>query len=101
MDNKLDYPLELEDVINKLSRDQLIHLNRYLVDRINAFQELDLLKAKSKFLVGDRVKFEYEGTSYFGRVTKKNKKTVSVHTDDHKDWNISPNLLSKLHPASQ
>jgi hypothetical protein len=93
-------PVEIESVIDRLSEAQLCQLQNRVVDRIKAFRELNALKAKSTLFVGDQVRFDYEQVSYFGVITKKNRVTISVRTQDQKNWNISPHLLTKLHSAS-
>ncbi|MCJ7615763.1 MAG: hypothetical protein MUO43_04405, partial [Desulfobacterales bacterium] len=52
-----------------------------------------------RFNIGDRVTFQPEGgTAIFGMLTRYNKKTVTVITDDGQRWNISPGLLRKEKP---
>ena len=48
---------------------------------------------------GDRVSFHPAGQGpVAGTLTRYNKKTVTVITDDGRQWNVSPNLLSKVLP---
>jgi hypothetical protein len=47
-----------------------------------------------EFRIGDRVTFEPEGgTPVFGILTRYNKKSVTVITDDGHRWNVSPRFL--------
>jgi hypothetical protein len=60
------------------------------------------MKAHAKMLefkIGDRVAFQAEGgTSVQGMLTRYNRKTVTVITDDGRHWNVSPALLSRVAP---
>lgn len=64
-----------------------------------AERESDRQSAKNQFRVGDRVRFvRKSGEVLQGTVTKKNRKSVSVQTDDQPEgrwWNIPPSMLEK------
>jgi hypothetical protein len=46
------------------------------------------------FRIGDRVTFQPEGRPpLFGIITRYNKKTVTVITDNGQHWNVTPGLL--------
>src|SRR5208337_3393914 len=50
-----------------------------------------------EFRIGDRVAFRPSGQGRVeGLLTRYNKKTVTVITDDGRQWNVSPNLLSRV-----
>jgi len=52
-----------------------------------------------EFRIGDRVTFQPEGHSpVAGMLTRYNKKTVTVITDDGERWNVSPGFLRKAEP---
>jgi hypothetical protein len=52
------------------------------------------------FRIGDRVTFRPSGQApVLGMVTRYNKKTVTVITDEGRQWNVSPALLSKAVPS--
>src|SRR3954452_16071514 len=54
-----------------------------------------------QFKIGDRVVFQAEGgRPVEGMLTRYNRKTVTVITDDGRQWNVSPALLSKAVPAT-
>ena len=49
-----------------------------------------------EFKIGDRVTFQPQGRSpVVGMLTRYNKKTVTVITDDGQRWNVSPGFLDK------
>jgi hypothetical protein len=55
-----------------------------------------------KFKIGDRVTFHPEGLPpVVGMLTRYNRKTVTVITDDGQHWNVSPNLLRKVVSQSE
>ena len=48
------------------------------------------------FRIGNRVTFQPEGRpALFGTITRYNKKTVTVITDNGQHWNVAPGLLRK------
>lgn len=52
------------------------------------------------FRIGDRVSFQPEGNrGVVGMLTRYNRKTVTVITDDGQRWNVSPTLLRRADDA--
>ena len=52
------------------------------------------------FKIGDRVTFQPDGHPPLkGMLTRYNKKTVTVITEDGGHWNVSPSLLRKVKSA--
>ena len=80
--------------LSKLSRKELVELNRRVVERIkelDADQTTDCMKG---FSIGDKVSFEPpSGDPVKGMVIKKNKKTISVLDDSGHKWNVPPSYL--------
>lgn len=80
--------------LSKLSRKELVELNRRVVERIkelDADQTTDCMKG---FSIGDKVSFEPpNGEPVKGMVIKKNKKTISVLDGSGHKWNVSPSYL--------
>ena len=55
-----------------------------------------------EFRIGERVTFDPQGgTPVFGILTRYNKRTVTVLTDDGHRWNVAPRLLRLAEPASE
>jgi len=55
-----------------------------------------------EFRIGDRVTFQPEGhPPVAGMLTRYNKKTVTVITDDGERWNVSPSFLRKAEPPGK
>lgn len=61
----------------------------------NRWSRLQFLKAR-EFYYRDRVSFyTKDNRKILGRVTKMNKKTITVITDDGFTWRVAPTLLEK------
>ncbi len=81
--------------ITLLTENELIDLNRRIVERLRFLSQARAHHKMLEFKVGDRVSFKSdEGPALFGVLTKYNKKTVTVITDNGEHWNISPGLLT-------
>lgn len=83
--------------LSRLSEAQLIELNHKIVGKLQSIQQARTYHQLAKFGPGERVWFTaQDGRRVEGHVVRVNKKTVSVHSDDHHNWNVSPGLLKKL-----
>lgn len=82
--------------IDSLSYDELIALNKRIVERLKYMDHVRNLMRVMDYQVGDDVTFERsDGVAISGIVAKLNRKTVSVVTKEGERWNVSPQLLSK------
>jgi hypothetical protein len=82
--------------IDKLTEPELIDLNRRIVERLRFLQQMRAHKQMLEFKIGDRVTFQADGRGTVeGMLTRYNRKSVTVITDDGHHWNVSPALLSK------
>lgn len=80
-----------------LTLEELYALNRIVVHRIKLFQKAGKFVALSKFAVGEIVSFFSNGGELItGQVIRLNQKTVTIATDDNRQWNVSPELLRKV-----
>jgi hypothetical protein len=76
--------------IDKLTEPELVDLNRRIVERLRLLQQM------LAFKIGDRVAFRADGRGTVeGMLTRYNRKSVTVITDDGHQWNVSPALLSR------
>lgn len=82
--------------LTKLSIKQLIELNRDTVERVKLLRQKESYKALAKFNVGDSVSFETNRGTIKATIVRLNKKTATLHSDDHQHWNVSPHLLKKV-----
>ena len=82
--------------LDKLTEAELIDLNNRIVARLRFLNQMRAHAQMLEFKVGDRVSFQPEGRpSLVGMLTRYNKKTVTVITDDGEHWNVSPGFLRK------
>lgn len=82
--------------IDKLSEAELIALNHRIVERLRFLHQKRAHEHMLKFQIGDHVTFQPEGVPpVVGMLTRYNKKTVTIITEDGQHWNISPRFLRK------
>jgi hypothetical protein len=82
--------------VDKLSEAELRDLNHRIVERLQFLQQMKTYDAMLQFRVGDRVAFDdRDGAAVFGTLIRHNRKSVTVHGDDGRHWNVSPRLLRK------
>lgn len=82
--------------IDELTEAELIDLNHRIVERLRFMNQMRAHGRMLEFKIGDRVTFQPGGRPpVLGMLTRYNKKTVTVITDDGQHWNVSPNLLRK------
>ena len=83
--------------IDKLTEAELIDLNNRIVARLRFLNETRAHATMLEFSVGDRVMFQPDGRPMLvGTLTRYNKKTVTVITDDGGHWNVSPGFLRRV-----
>ncbi len=83
--------------IDHLTESELIDLNQRIVQRLRFISQAYAHKAMLQFRIGDRITFELENrVRVFGILTRYNKKSVTVITDDGQRWNVSPGLLRRV-----
>ncbi len=83
--------------ITQLTEQELIALNRQIVERLRIIQQMRTHTRMLNFSVGDRVSFLPDGRpTLFGVLVRYNKKTVTVITEGGEQWNVAPGLLSKV-----
>ena len=82
--------------IDELTESELIDLNNRIVERLRFLNQMRAHSKMLEFKIGDRVSFKPEGhPPVVGMLTRYNKKTVTVITDDGQHWTVSPNFLRK------
>jgi hypothetical protein len=83
--------------ISKLSEVELIDLNNRIVERLRFLSQMRTHEQMLEFNIGERVTFQPDGhDQLIGMLTRYNKKTVTVITDDGQHWNVSPRFLRKV-----
>ena len=82
--------------IDELTEAELVDLNHRIVERLRFLNQMRAHTKMLEFKIGDRVSFKPEGQPpVVGMLTRYNKKTVTVITDDGQHWTVSPNFLRK------
>ena len=80
--------------IDSLDEATLIELNARIVERLQYLHHQRTTAALQEIRVGSGVEFEGPGGVLVrGVVIRRNKKTVTVHAEDDRQWNVSPTLL--------
>jgi len=87
--------------IDQLSESELIDLNHRIVARLRFLRELDAHASMLEFRIGEQVSFHPDGRPpVTGMITRYNKKTVTIITDDGNHWNVAPQLLERARPGA-
>jgi hypothetical protein len=86
--------------IDRLTEAELVDLNHRIVERLRFLQQMRAHATMLDFRIGDRVTFQPPGEGeVVGMLTRYNKKTVTVITDEGRHWNVSPHLIRKQVPS--
>jgi hypothetical protein len=82
--------------IDRLTEAELIDLNNRVIARLQFLAQMRAHAQMLEFKIGDRVSFQPDGhRQLVGMLTRYNRKTVTVITDDGQRWNVSPRLLGR------
>ena len=83
--------------IDKLSYEELIDLNNRVVERLNFLDQMQAHAQMLEFSIGERVEFAPHGRDpVIGVITKYNRKTVTIVTEQGQKWRVAPELLRKF-----
>ncbi|MFH1829892.1 MAG: hypothetical protein ABH871_03850 [Pseudomonadota bacterium] len=86
--------------IDHLTEAELIELNHKIVERLRIMHQVRAHKEMFEFKIGDRVTFHPSGHGeQTGTLTRFNKKTVTVITDNGGHWNVAPSLIEPANSA--
>lgn len=84
----------IESFIKELGEEELLYLNRLVVERLKLIAQDKSTKAMGRFNLGERVAFAgHGGEPKAGVIIRLNKKTATVRTTDGQQWNVAPSLL--------
>ncbi len=87
--------------IDALTEAELIDLNNRIVARLRLIQQMRAHASMLEFSIGERVSFQPDGRpALYGILTKYNRKSVTVITEDGQHWNVAPSLLQKVMKGS-
>jgi hypothetical protein len=85
--------------IDHLSESELIDLNHRIIERLHFLSQMRAHAQMLEFKIGDRVSFDPDGRpTITGMLTRYNRKSVTIITDDGQRWNVSPHLIRKAQP---
>jgi hypothetical protein len=88
--------------IDRLTEAELIDLNNRIVERLRFLNQMKTHSQMLEFRIGDRVTFQPEGRApVTGMLTRYNRKTVTVITDDGQQWNVAPIFLHIAAPVER
>jgi hypothetical protein len=80
--------------LDEFTEEELRHLNRLIVERLRLMHQVKAHKAMTQFRVGQRVQFTAStGRVVTGVLTKYNRKSVSIVTEQGESWTVAPTLL--------
>jgi hypothetical protein len=82
--------------IDGLSLEELHQLNHRIVERIKMLRDMQAHVDMMAFNLGARISFDTQEGRLFGTLVKYNRKTVTVLTEDGRQWRVSPSLLSAV-----
>src|SRR5262245_5565396 len=86
--------------IDRLTEAQLIDLNTRIVERLRFLHQMRAHARMLELRIGDRVSFQPDGRSAVtGMLTRYNRKTVTVISDDGHRWNVAPGRLRRVEDA--
>src|ERR1700722_9001790 len=87
--------------IDQMTESDLIDLNHRIVARLRFLRQLDARSSMLEFRIGERVTFHPDGRPpVTGMITRYNKKTVSIVTDEGQRWNVAPHFLESAAPRA-
>ena len=82
--------------IDRLTEAEPIDLNRRIVERLRLLRQMRAHKQMLQFRIGDRVAFQADGRDAVeGMLTRCNRKSVTLITNDGHQWNVAPGLLTR------
>lgn len=85
--------------IDHLTEPELLELNHKIVERLRLMRQIRSHKEMFKFKIGDRVMFHPSGHEpQTGTLTRFNRKSVTVITDNGGHWNVAPTLIELARP---
>jgi len=88
--------------IDALSEAELIDLNHRIVERLRFLSQMRAHSQMLEFRIGDRVTFQPDGRPpVTGMLTRYNRKSVTVITDDGHRWNVAPGFLRRAEPTGR
>jgi hypothetical protein len=95
-------PTRIESFIKDLNEEELVYLNRLIIERLKLIYQEKSTRSLARFNLGESVGFpDHAGKMKMGRIIRLNKKTATILTMDGQRWKVSPGLLRSVdgHPS--
>lgn len=87
--------------IDRLTEAELVDLNHRVVARLKFLHQMRAHASMLDFSIGQKVSFQPDGHPVLnGIITKYNRKTVTVVTENGQQWNVAPTFLRKAEVAA-
>ncbi len=84
------------------TEEELVALNRRIVERLRSLQQHRCHKEMARFNLGDTVSFTVEtGRIVVGKVIRADAKTITVISSSGEHWRVSPGLLAHTTEGQQ
>jgi hypothetical protein len=81
--------------LDRLTYEELVQLNHKIVERLKFLDQMHAHQEMLRLRIGQRVMFTPSGrTPVTGIVTKYNRKTVTIVTEEGQRWRVSPEFVS-------
>lgn len=91
---KLEDKAGAAEAIRRMGEEDLLFLNRVIVDRLKLIAQARSTSLMASFGVGDRVRFPgHQGETIIGTIHRLNKKTATIIAENGMQWNVYPGLL--------
>lgn len=88
--------------IDALTEAELVDLNNRIVERLRFLSQMRAHAEMLEYKIGDRVAFRLSGRGEIvGILTRYNRKTITIITEDGQRWNVSPALIRKVKTPQQ
>jgi hypothetical protein len=86
--------------IDSLTEAELLDLNHRIVARLRLLSEERAHAQMTEYRIGERVAFQPPDRPLVtGMLTRYNRKSVTVVTDDGERWNVAPGVLRRSEPS--
>ncbi|HEX4056257.1 MAG TPA: hypothetical protein VHX86_18505 [Tepidisphaeraceae bacterium] len=81
-------------VLDRLTEEELVQLNHVVIERLRLMQQIRSHGQMMNFRLGQRVQFNNaSGQIVRGVITRHNRKSVTLVTDEGIQWRVAPGLL--------
>lgn len=86
---------KLLSVLDRLTEEELLQLNRVVVARLRLMREIRSHEQMMNLRIGQHVQFNSSaGQIIRGMISRHNRKSVTIVTDDGHQWRVAPELLT-------